>query len=385
MAAPRTIPALLESLTQSLSSALEIGPKVSALDPPQNGVSLLDIKNELLLSYLQNLVFLIVVKLRNAKTSSGQEEQESTQRYNDVVKKLTELRLYLEKGVRPLEEKLRFSLENMLRAADDAERKIAGGGKSQSKPKAIGSGSDSEDDSASDSDAQSDDASQISDDEDEEDEDEDEKPRRPQLSGFKKLVEVNPPTESSDKPGIWRPSKTRRVVMPEPEKRERRERQPNRSITMEEYVANELVSGPIAEPSVGTTILDRGRTVKTAAERRKDEERREYEERNFTRLPAPSKKERAKQAKLAGRGGRMVFGGEEWRDLGEGVDRIERLTQRKDKSTGTRALLERSRKRQHDSTDGPRQSGARVEMGERFNKRLKVLEAGRRDRGKNRK
>ncbi|PKS09307.1 hypothetical protein jhhlp_003921 [Lomentospora prolificans] len=381
MAAPQSIPALLESLTQSLSSALEIGPKVSAIDAPENGVSLLEVKNELLLSYLQNLAFLILVKLRNAK---AKDKEKSTELYNDVVKKLTELRLYLEKGVRPLEEKLRFSLENMLRAANDAERKKAGEAKTvskstRSKKSAAETGSD--DGSASNSDAESD----MSESSDEDDEDEDEKPRRPQLAGFTKLVEANPPGDSNDKPGIWRPSKTRRVLMPEPEKRERRERVPLKSATVEEYVANELVSGPIAEPSVGTTILDRGRKVKTAEERRRDDERREYEERNFTRLPVPNKKERAKQAKLAGKSGRMVFGGEEWRDLGEGVDRIDRLTRRKDGSSGTRALLERSRKRQHESSDGPRQSGAHVEMGERFNKRLKVLEAGRRDRGRQRK
>lgn len=376
MAAPKSIPALLESLTQSLTSAIEIGPKISALEVPENGVSLLDVKNELLLSYLQNLAFLILVKLRNSNT---QDKQDSTETYNDVVKKLTELRLYLEKGVRPLEEKLRFSLENMLRAADDAERKKAGAEMESARSKSKKSRGDGESGSEQDSDED------AGSDEDDEDEDEDEKPRRPQLAGFKKLIDVDPPKTSDENPGVWRPSKTRRVIMPELDKRERRERVPTRSSAVEEYVANELISGPMAEPSVGTTILDRGRTVKTAEERKRDDERRDYEERNFTRLPVPGKKERTKQAKQAGKSGRMVFGGEEWRDLGEGVNRIERLTQKKGGSTGTRALLEKSRKRQHESTDGPRQSGARVEMGERFNKRLKVLEAGRRDRGKNRK
>ncbi|KAL2111390.1 hypothetical protein VUR80DRAFT_10173 [Thermomyces stellatus] len=355
MAAPKTLTSLLESLTQSLSSTLELGPKVSAIQPPENGVSLLEAKNDILLLYLQNLVFLILLKLRNAKATT---EAQSNDVFNEVVSKLTELRLYLEKGVRPLEEKLRFSLENMLRAADDAERKQASKGLAKAE-----SGSESGSDEGSDSEEGSD--AEAS------DEDPEDKPRRPQLSGYSKLVDVKPATSatSTDKSEVWRPSKTRRVVMPESEPRQKRDRQPQKSATVEEYVATELAAGPLAEPSVGTTIMDRGRKVKTATERARDEEKREYEEANFLRLPRESKKERAKQKKS----GRMEFGGEEWRDLGEGVDRIDRLTKRKGAPTGTRALLERSRKRGLDTTDGPRQSGGQ-EIGERFAKRLKRIE-----------
>lgn len=367
MAVPRSLTGLLESLTQSLSSTLELGPKVSAIEPPQNGVSLLEVKNEVLLSYIQNLVFLILVKLRNAKEAP---DSGSNDAFNDVVQKLAELRLYLEKGVRPLEEKLRFSLENMLRAADDAERKQA-----SKAPTASESGSDSGSDEGSGSEEESD--IEASDDED--------KPRRPQMAGFSRVVNLKPAAtaESSDKPGVYKPSKTRRVVMPDSETRQKRERRPHKSATVEEYVATELAAGPLAEPSVGTTILDRGRKVRTATERAKDEEKREYEERNFLRLPKESKKEKARQNKMAGKSGRMEFGGEEWRDLGEGVDRIERLTARKGAPKGTRALLERSRKRTHDTTDGPKQSGG-AEVGQRFAKRLKGLESGRKDRGKGR-
>lgn len=358
MAAPRTLSGLLESLTQSLSSALEVGPKVSSIEAPQNGVSLLEVKNEILLSYVQNLVFLILLKIRNAKAAP---ESESKDAFDDVVGKLAELRLYLEKGVRPLEEKLRFSLENMLRAADDAERKQA-----STAPAAAESESGSDDGSEDGSDAEA--------------SDEEDKPRRPQLAGYSRLVETKPAADS-DKPEVWRPSKTRRVVMPDSEPRQKRERAPHKSATVEEYVATELAAGPLAEPSVGTTILDRGRKVKTATERARDDEKRDYEERNFLRLPKESKKEQKRKNKAAA--GRMEFGGEDWRDIGEGVDRIERLTKRRGAPTGTRALLERSRKRGADTTDGPKQSGGQ-DMGDRFAKRLKTLESGRRDRGKGR-
>jgi U3 small nucleolar ribonucleoprotein protein LCP5 len=154
---------------------------------------------------------------------------------------------------------------------------------------------------------------------------------------------------------------------------------------MEEFVASELSSAPIAEPSIGTTIVQGGRRMKTTQERKDEAERTEYEEANFTRLPKESKKERAKKAKQLGKSGRMQFGGEEWHNLGEGIDRIDRLTKRKEggAGSGVRAMLEKSRKRGPETEDGPRGSGH--QMGERFHKKARLLEIGRGSRGKGRK
>src|SRR4051812_431418 len=122
MAAPTTLPALLTSLTQSLSSALDVTPKLASIEHQKDGISLLDVKNELLLSYLQNLVFLILLKLRNSKMNSDNADDSDSELDESVRAKLVELRLYLERGARPLEEKLRFSIDRFLRTADDAER-----------------------------------------------------------------------------------------------------------------------------------------------------------------------------------------------------------------------------------------------------------------------
>ena len=152
---------------------------------------------------------------------------------------------------------------------------------------------------------------------------------------------------------------------------------------MDEFIADELSAAPAAEPSIGTTIVQGGRKMKTAQDRASEAERQVYEESNFVRLPKESKKDKAKKNREAGRSSRMQFGGEDWHDLGQGVDRIDRLTRRKEKGGGgVRAMLEKSRKRGPETTDGPRGSG---EMGERFQKRVKLLETGRRDRGKGRK
>ncbi|OAA69538.1 Sas10/Utp3/C1D-like protein [Cordyceps fumosorosea ARSEF 2679] len=374
MAAPTTLPALLEQLKQSLLLTQEAAPALSTIEHPKDGISLLDVKNEVLLSYLENLVFLILLKIRKSKISS--ETPENGKLDEQVRSKLVELRLYLEKGVRPLEEKLRFSIERFLRTADDAQREEQA--KQQKGTERTGSESD-EDESGSGSDV------------DEDDEDEDEEAEQQQAKStargkmsaapkFGNLVDdvtARPAQRDGALSGVYRPPKRDRQVMDTGARREKVDRRPNKSRTMEEFVKSELSAAPMAEPSIGTTILQGGRRMKTAADRQAEDERREYEETNYTRLPKESKKEKAKKARQEGGSRRMQFGGEEWHDLGEGVDRIDRLTKRKDGGRGAnvRAMLDKSRKRGRDTTDGPRGSGH--EIGERFNKKVKMLEAGR--------
>lgn len=367
MAAPATLPALLDTLTKSLSSTLEAAPKLSNIECPKDGVSLLDVKNDLLLSYLQNLVFLILVKLRQAK--NGVPDEQNLDEL--VVKKLVELRLYLEKGTRPLENQLRYQIDRMLRAADHVERAAKA-----AEERALAQNSDSDSESGSEEDEEADGGMVDG----------------QQISGLQRHAQSAPNTSAfvgekqergtgldRNSSAVYRPPRIAAKVMPTTERREKTDRKPMKSATLDEFIADELSTAPVAEPSIGTTIVNFGRKTKTASERRVEDERREYEESNFVRLPKENKKDRAKRAKAEGRTSRMSFGGEDWRDLGEGVDRIHKLTQAK-KGTGTKALLEKSRKRARDTADGPRGSGA--EMGERFQKRLRVVEAGRGTRKK---
>ena len=375
MAAPSTLPELLASLTQSLTLTQEAAPKIATVEHPKDGISLLDVKNELLLSYLQNLVFLILLKLRNAKSNL----EDSSELEESVRAKLVELRLYLEKGAKPLEEKLRFSIERFLRTAADFQREEQHQIESQKK----GGSADSDSHSQEEDDDESDEETTGNTTKPQ--------PKRGNMSAAPNFGSmVDDITTRSDgredgPAGIYRPPRRDRAVMDPSRPQEKGQRRNQRSHTMEEFVKDELSAAPLAEPSIGTTIVQGGRRMKTADERKDEAERREYEETNFTRLPARSKKEKAKAAKAAGRSGRMQFGGEEWHNLGEGVDRIDRLTKRKGPAGGgVRALLEKSRKRTFDTTDGPRGSGHGPEMGERFQKKAKMLEAGRRTRGKGR-
>lgn len=396
MAVQLSLPALLDTLTSSLTSAHEATPKLASLagGATPDGVSLLDVKNELLLSYLQNLVFLILLKIRRAR-QQGQKDREDDDNDDDdknlsdtVVEKLVELRLYLENGVRPLEEKLRFQLDKILRAADDADRS-AEMTKQQQQADA---------DAASDSDSGSDD-------------EEDNAMAKPAPSfahnpAFKQAgvaLNFRAPSKNmagmaaaaapdADRTGVYRAPKINPTTMPTTDafREARRARAPLKSATMDEYIREEMSAAPTAQPSVGTNVEKFGRSVKTAKQRDEEARRRDYEESNFVRLPQESKADRAKRNKAEGgaRANKMQFGGEDWHDLGEGAARIDRLTARKGgRGAGgsTKELLDRSRKRGRDVTDSARGSGHSEgvrEMGEHFQKRLKIMEGGRRDRGK---
>ncbi|KAL5614821.1 hypothetical protein BROUX41_004909 [Berkeleyomyces rouxiae] len=386
MVASTSLSELLDSLTQSLKSANAIGPSVSKVDHNDQGISLLDTKNELLLSYLQHLAFLILIKARNSRISGKAKDGDNSAFSTDaIVEKLTELRLYMEKGVRPLEDKLRYQIDKVLRAASAAEaNSTAINGPKEAANAGSGTENDDDDDN-SDSDSAS--GSESDDEEAGSGADEPNSVLAPRVAAFvrqtrteqrnaKESAAKHSAPSAEEKSEIYKASKTRRVLMPEDDKRPRGDRKKtHRSRTMEEYLEDEFSTAPSALPSIGTTIAERGRKVTTAAERKIEAERREYEETNFTRLPKESKKQRKQRMASEGRSNKMSFGGEEWRELGDGIDRIERLTKRKG-GTGSKALLERSRKRAHDS--GGR-GGA--EMGDRFQKRLKVLEGGRRDKG----
>lgn len=350
MAVDNSLESLLSTLTTSIQSATEALPKDNIL-PPKDGISLFDVKNELLLSYLQNLVFLIVLKLRARK-----EEQELGPQ-DEVVQKLVELRIYLEKGVRPLENRLKYQIDRIIRAADDAGRKAtqtakAAKSKADSEAAAAASGSDDSDasDAESDGDAAEDaPAEEFS-------------GPRPGRFARDKTSAASKTVASKD--GIYRPPRIAPVSMPTTEGREERAaRRPGKSATLDEFVATELSSAPIAQPSIGSNVVEGGRRTKSDRERKEEAERREYEESNYVRLPAKTKKELAKD-RSRNRGG---FGGEEWRGLGAGLDRIERLTQKK--KGGSSSTLEKSRKRPIE--DGPRGSGSSI--GDAFEKRRKIV------------
>ena len=367
MAVQLTLPAMLETLVQSISSALEAArDKVPSVLPPKDGISLLDVKNELFLSYLQNLVFLILLKIRNSQ--SGSEEENDREFDGSVIKKLHELSVFIDKGVLSLEKDLKYQIDKVVRAAEDAKIAADRAAKADKKVTQEKGISEEDSDEEKDSDADSEEvgvktlrASEI-----------DDLQYRPNPSS---LIRPSAGAEADSKKsedGVYKPPRIQATSMPTTERREKEARKPNKSATLDEFVSTELSTAPFAEPSIGSGIVEGGRRSRSEKEKRDEKERREYEERNYVRLPKESKKERAKT------GGRKDagYGGEEWRDIGEGIDRIDRLT--KKKAGESRNVLERSRKRP--TEDGPRGSG--IDLGPGLQKRRKTEETGRRDRGR---
>ncbi|KAL4999975.1 Sas10/Utp3/C1D family-domain-containing protein [Aspergillus recurvatus] len=373
----QSISDLLESLTTSLttigtslpSTKRESPTEVSIL-PPQDGISLLDTKCELLLSYLQNLVFLMLLQLRElpSKDASDEMGDNSQSIRARVTGKLVELRTYLDRGVRPLEGRLKYQVDKVVKAAEEAERAEKSAQAAKPSKAEAGDTSDSEEGSASD------DASSKEGSDSEEDEDIDEMAYRPNVSAFSKKME---PEAKADKTarkasgdGVYRPPRIMPTAMPTTERKERKERPIRRSNVIDEFVSAEMSSAPMVEPSIGSTIISGGRYTKSRKEREHEAERTRYEETNFVRLAGESKKERAKKA--AARRAEGTFGGEEWRGLTEGADRITRLTKR---AKGSGSALERSRKRKL-TEDGQRGDG--VGVGQIFEKRRKKVESWKR-------
>lgn len=361
MATATSFPALLETLTQALSSAADTSSGLEAPIPPKDGISLLDVKNELFLSYLQNLVFLIILKLRNRRSSTDEEDEDLD---NAVVKKLVELQVYLEKGVRPLESRLKYQIDKVLRAADDAKRaEDAANPKMNTKSNAEEDGNEDDDES----DAESTNgvtlkAAEI-----------DDLQFRPNPASFVRQTAAEESNSRRKEDGVYKPPRIQATAMPITSGPAiKTARQAHNSATLDEFINTELSAAPLAQPSIGSTIVSGGRRSKSEKEKKDEQERREYEEKNYVRLPKESKKDRKKKGKPKDAG----YGGEEWRGLGEGIDRIERLTKGKG---GNTSLLEKSRKRP--TEDGPRGSGG-VEAGQGYQKRMKTMDGGRRDRGR---
>ncbi|KAM5438489.1 hypothetical protein MferCBS31731_005066 [Microsporum ferrugineum] len=375
------IMSMLESLHESLSSATSSLPASVASDgtgvsilPPSDGISLLDTKSEILLSYLQNLVYFVLLQVRRLSSSESSSpsatdglQQRTDQHQEDVVKKLAELRVYLERGVRPIEGRLKYQIDKVLKAANDLERTKAQTSqkhddrKSTKKSQGGLESTDSEQGTATESGEEDDDEEEL-----------DELTYRPNVAAFSRAVEAQEQQKAAAQKkdsagdGIYRPPKIKPTALLEHKPSRRAEREAQRSKksrAIDEFVNAEMSTTPMAEPSIGSTIRAGGRHVSTQQDRAREEERRAYEETNLLRLPKESKKDRARRGGNRRGGG---YGGEEWQGLGEGVDRIHRLTERK---KGGGGALQRSRKRA--TEDGPRGDGFNV--GERFEKRQKTI------------
>ncbi|WPH04849.1 Hypothetical protein R9X50_00774600 [Acrodontium crateriforme] len=339
---------ILSTFTAATSAALTGLPESNALHPASNGISLLDTKNEIFLAYIQALALRNLNVIRSIK--AGGDSEAAQELSAEITKQLVEQRVYLERGVKPLEQRIKYQVDKVVRAADEAERAAAQKVKAEA---VAASKAEKEDDSESDDDV--------------EDEQADGMAFRPSAASVfqsdSKTRDAASDRKKASSDGVYRPPRIAATAMPTAEQRNKKAERsrPHRSAAVDEYISTELSQAPLAEPSIGSTITGSGRGTKDARQLAREEERRVYEETNLVRLPKESKKDQAK------RGGRERggYGGDEWKGLGQSLNRIADLTRRKG---GRDSALEKSRKRRV-TEDGPRDSG----MGEAFDMKARRM------------
>lgn len=313
------VPSALTALTDALSlTNTGLRDSEEHLHTQPDGFSLLDVKNDLLLSYLHNLVFLILLKLKSlSESDDGAQEL-----HNSVIHKLVESRVYLERGVRPLEGRMKYQIDQVLRAAENAKASEQAHQKASNQKAQVNGGDEASSELDSDEDnldladslAQPVAETNVS------------GPRIEQQMAQKNLHSKTPLSKSPSKDGIYRAPRIAPTTMPaDPDSRSREPRK-QRSQLLTEYIDEELSSAPYAQPSIGSnnTILDYGRGGMSQRDREKERERTEYEETNFTRLPGETKAERRKARIRGEKDRRDMFGGEDWTGLGGFGDRVSR-------------------------------------------------------------
>lgn len=378
----KSVHELLSTITDAFTAAKDAFPEdADSFVPPIDGISLLDVKNDLLLSYLQHLVFLILLRLQNESGSHSSQPDLG----KSVIKKLIELRAYLDRGVRPLEGRLRYQIDKVLRAAEDAERgaeskRQANGTSRKGKKTRRRTDEDDSDFSASDSVAGDDSNASVA-----EDSDDENVTAKPNISAINSVPTARAGVSNSrtkapnSRAGIYKPPRMNPTAMPNTLSRSREEVEDTRAARhrknalLDEYINEEHSNAPAAQPSIGSnnTILDRGRQHSNlnTRDRDRERERKQYEESNFIRLPGASKAERRKDKARQTREGRDMFGGEDWTGLGGFGDRVSRTV------AGGRekgSMLERREKRKRDTVDSVRGDG--VGIGESFEKRRRVVQ-----------
>ncbi|TKY84688.1 hypothetical protein EX895_006590 [Sporisorium graminicola] len=308
-----------------------------------DGISLLTVKNDAMLDYLHHVVAVCIAKMsgRSLASSSGSGSSGAAQGPADLVQDLVKLRLMLEK-LRPLESRLKYQMDKLLRAAADADKEVLLGRSRPASTKAKKSKGDSSDE----------DAGGASD---------DDLAFRPNPSAFmqdkarthaktsskpngasrRKERDSSSDSDSDQEDGgktaVYRPPK----LVPMSYDPDARSNKKNSSITRNSALLSDLTasmsSNPYEASSGGVGVGGRGRLASNTSSRAKALSRmEEFEEENFTRLvmsKKDSRKRRRDEADVAlggaglssGRDGRRRIGGgmeEEFGDLlrGAGLD-----------------------------------------------------------------
>ncbi|GAC72975.1 hypothetical protein PANT_8c00006 [Moesziomyces antarcticus T-34] len=339
-----TIHKSVSTLSDSVRAFEKDVSQSASSDPTENpfaypdGISLLTVKNEAMLDYLHHIVALSIAKIsgRSLASASGASSasQSNASASTDLVQNMVKLRLMLEK-LRPLENRLKYQMDKLLRAAADADKEVMLGraapasdvnGKSRSKRR---TGDD--DDDASDDDLafrpnpsafMQDKARALS------------KPSKSNDHRSRSNRDSDSDSDSDDQGGktaVYRPPKL--VPMSyDPDarsnKKDPRFADKPSSITRNSALLSDLTASMSANPyeasSGGVGVGGRGRLASNTSARAKALARMdEFEEENFTRLVMSKKdarKRRRDEADVALGGAGLSSGRDGSRRIGGGME-----------------------------------------------------------------
>lgn len=280
---------------------------VSHLDIDQNEkVSLLSLKNASMLSYITSLMSIVSEKLdTKSKDASAMKGRE----------KSIENRVVLERGIKPLEKKLGYQLDKLVRAYMRAEKEY-NDAKKRAEEKNDRNGHDEvENENSDDEGASSSEDEELS--------------YRPNVirskSTDKKSKDFNEEQEGAEdnNDGIYRPPKINAMLPPQVSThfedkfsvKDHKDRSNNsRMQAMEEYIKNQS-DQPDWGTSIGADILDHGRGgIKSSRATEKERRVTTFEEDNFTRVNhmGMNKTERKRQKQRQRIASANVIGGEDF-------------------------------------------------------------------------
>jgi U3 small nucleolar ribonucleoprotein protein LCP5 len=262
------------------------------------GVSLLSLKSHSLLSYLNNLVLII---LAHVEKLSEEDDNIEDAKLKSIANSITQ-RVCLEKGIKPLEKKLNYQLDKMVRAYNRMEA---------DESQAIKTAQENNENNEQGSNADDDESSE---------EEDDALSYRPDSAALAKLTQSKSKSSTSREPRDeeasesaekYKPPKISAMAPPKADPTATGSKSSNtrKLQSMEEYL-RENSDLPQLESSIGSTIVDNGRLgVKTDFDKKKEREIQRYEEDNFTRLPNTMTKKsfQQKQRDMA-----HTFAGEDW-------------------------------------------------------------------------
>lgn len=248
------------------------------------GVSLLALKNNALLSYINSLALITLSQISRLESDTVASSRES------AIKQSIIQRVTLEKGIKPLEKKLNYQLDKMVRSYN---RMLTDDKSLETKIQQKAENSDSDNSSDSDS-------------------DDEETNYKPDATALAQLTNNGKKSSSDTSKEKYKPPRVTAMAPPrsnkDPDQKEKTQRQ-QKLQSMEEYL-REQSDVPSVETSIGSTIVDHGRGgVKTQHDRSKEKRIQDYEESNFIRLPNSQTKKTFQQRQ---RDMKNHFGGEDW-------------------------------------------------------------------------